>query len=164
MGIFPITIILAAFLCSIVAGFLFAFAIVTMPGIKCLNDSEFIRTFQVMDRVIQNNQPIFIWVWVGATVALLAATVLGLGQLNWDGKLLLAFAALIFLLGVQLPTLIVNVPLNNRLQALDVDRLDASALKAARESFEPDWNRWNMIQMAFASVASALLMVLLFRL
>lgn len=164
MGIFPIAIILAAFLCSIVAGFLFAFAIVIMPGIKCLKDREFIRAFQVVDGVIQDNKPIFILVWVGAAAALLAATVLGLGQLNWDGKLLLAFAALIFLLGVQLPTLIVNVPLNNRLQALDVDRLDASALNAARESFEAAWNRWNIIRTVFANLVSALLMVLLFRL
>jgi uncharacterized membrane protein len=36
MGIFPVIIILAAFLCSLVAGFLFAFAIVTMPGISGL--------------------------------------------------------------------------------------------------------------------------------
>ena len=53
--------ILATFLCSIVAGFLFAFWVVAMPGIRSLNDREFIRAFQVMDRVIQNNQPILCW-------------------------------------------------------------------------------------------------------
>ena len=51
MGIFQIALIGAAFLCSLVAGFLFAFAIVTMPGIRSLNDREFIRALQVMDRV-----------------------------------------------------------------------------------------------------------------
>ena len=61
MGVFQIAIILAAFLCSLVAGFLFAFAIVTMPGIRSLNDQEFLRAFQVMDRVIQNKQPLFIF-------------------------------------------------------------------------------------------------------
>jgi uncharacterized membrane protein len=164
MGIFPITLLVAAFLCSLVAGFLFAFAIVTMPGIKRLNDREFIQAFQVMDRVIQNNHPIFILVWVGSAVALVAAAALGIGQLNGDGRLLLSFAALIFLLGVQLPTLTVNVPLNNRLQALEVDRVDAIARKAARDSFEPCWNRWNSIRTVFASLTSALLMVVLFRL
>ena len=34
MGIFQIALILATFLCSLVAGFLFAFALVTMPGIR----------------------------------------------------------------------------------------------------------------------------------
>ena len=56
MGVVQIALILAAFLCSLVAGFLFAFAIVIMPGIGSLNDREFLRAFQVMDRVIQNNQ------------------------------------------------------------------------------------------------------------
>jgi uncharacterized membrane protein len=56
-GIFRIALILATSLCSLVAGFLFAFAIVVMPGIRSLNDREFIRAFQVMDGVIQNNHP-----------------------------------------------------------------------------------------------------------
>ncbi len=66
MGIFQIALILATFLCSLVAGFLFAFALVAMPGIRSLNDREFIRAFQVMDRVIQDNQPVFMLVWVGS--------------------------------------------------------------------------------------------------
>ena len=56
MGIFPIALIVATFLCSLVAGLVFVFAIVVMPGIESLNDREFIRAFQVIDRVIQNNQ------------------------------------------------------------------------------------------------------------
>jgi hypothetical protein len=31
-----------------------------IPGIKSLNDREFIRAFQVIDEVIQNNQPLFV--------------------------------------------------------------------------------------------------------
>ena len=57
MSILEIALILATFLCSLVAGFVFALAIVTMPGISTLDDREFIRAFQVMDKVIQNNQP-----------------------------------------------------------------------------------------------------------
>ena len=61
MGIFQIALIFATFLCSLVAGLPFVFALVVMPGIKSLNDREFIRAFQVMDGVIQNNQPILCW-------------------------------------------------------------------------------------------------------
>ena len=46
---FQIVLILATLLCSLVAGFLFAFATVVMPGIKTLNDREFIRAFQVIE-------------------------------------------------------------------------------------------------------------------
>ena len=162
MGIFQIALILATFLCSLVAGFLFAFAIVAMPGIGSLNDREFIRAFQVMDGVIQNNQPLFMVVWAGSVVALLISVVLGFGQLDGAGRLLIIFAALAYLLGVQLVTVIVNVPLNNRLQTLDVDDMDETTQKAARNDFEPRWNRWNSIRTVFASLASALLMILLF--
>ena len=72
-GIFQIALILATFLCSLVAGFLFAFAVVVMPGIGSLNDRDFLRAFQVMDHVIQNNQPIFMLVWVGSVVSLVTS-------------------------------------------------------------------------------------------
>jgi len=59
MEIFQVTLIVATFLCTLVTGFVFAFAVVVMPGLRTLNDGEFLRAFQVMDRVIQNNQPVF---------------------------------------------------------------------------------------------------------
>ena len=164
MGIFQIALFLATFLCSLVAGFLLAFALVVMPGIKSLNDREFIRAFQVIDRVIQNNQPIFMLVWVGSVVALVTSAVLGIGQLDGAGRLLIIFAALAYLLGVQLPTFTINIPLNNKLQTLDVDAMNETTQKAARKDFEPCWNLWNSIRTAFASLASALLIILLFRL
>ena len=164
MEIFQIPLILATFLCSLVAGFVFAFAVVVMPGIRSLNDREFIRAFQVMDRVIQNYQPIFMLVWVGSVVALVTSATLGIGQLDGAGRLLIIFAALAYLLGVQLPTFTINVPLNNKLQTLDVDAMNETTQKAARKDFEPRWNLWNSIRTAVASLASALLIILLFRL
>lgn len=164
MGIFQIVLILAAFLCSLVAGFVFAFAFVVMPGIRSLDNREFIRAFQVMDGIIQNNQPVFVFVWVGSIVAVVASAVLGFGQLDGVGRLLIVFAALTYLFGVQLPTFTINVPLNNKLQALDVDAMVETAQEAARKDFEPRWNRWNSSRTVFASLVSALLMVLLFRL
>jgi len=163
-GIFQIALILATFLSSLVAGLLFVFAIVVMPGIRSLNDREFIRAFQVIDGVIQNNQPIFMVVWVGSVVALVASAVLGIGQLDGAGRLLIIFAALAYLLGVQLPTVVINIPLNNKLQTLDVDAMNEISQKASRKDFEPRWNLWNSIRAAFASLASALLLILLFRL
>ncbi len=151
-GIFQIALILATFLCSLVAGFLFAFALVVMPGIRSLNDREFIRAFQVIDGVIQNNQPIFMLVWVGSVVALVTSAVLGIGQLDGAGRLLIIFATLAYLLGVQLPTVTINIPLNNKLQTLDVNAMNETTQKAARKDFEPRWNLWNSIRAAFASL------------
>ena len=51
--IFQFVLVLTTFLCSLVAGFLLAFAVVAMPGIKSLNDRDFLKAFQAMDRIIQ---------------------------------------------------------------------------------------------------------------
>ena len=161
---FQIVLILATLLCSLIAGFLFAFAIIVMPGIKTLNDPEFIRAFQVIDGVIQNNQPLFVAVWMGSVAASVVAAGLGFGQLDGTQRLLLIAAPIVYILGVQLSTFTINVPLNNRLQALNVDTMDEVALKAARMDFEPGWNRWNLVRTPFAGLVSVLMMILLFRL
>jgi len=158
---FQPTLLFATLLCALVAGFTLLFAIVVMPGIGTLQDREYLRAFQVMDRVIQDNQPLFIFVWVGSALALVVATVLGVGQLVGVERMILVVAAVAYLAGTQLPTVMINIPLNNSLQALNVESADAPTLKEMRQRFEPRWNRWNTIRTFFAILASALLMVLL---
>ena len=164
MAIFDIILILATFLCSLVAGFLFAFAIVMMPGIKSLNDRDFIRAFQVIDRVIQNSQWTFVVAWVGSVVALMASAVFGFSQLDKAEFLLIFSASLTYIFGVQIPTITINIPLNNKLQAIDVNAISEIEQKAARTAFESRWNLWNSIRTAFASLTSVFLITVLFRL
>jgi len=160
--IFKTVLVSATLLCSLVAGFLFAFAVVAMPGIGRLNDRSFIRAFQVIDGVIQDNQPIFMFVWVGSVVALVVAAVLGFSQIDVANRAILIATVIVYLLGVQLPTAQRNIPLNNRLQALEVDRMNDQQASNARTEFEDQWNRWNLIRTAVAiSVALALQLLLL---
>lgn len=163
MTLFHAVLMLAAFLCSLVAGFLFAFAVVVMPGIRHLDDATFIRAFQVMDRVIQANQPLFVLVWVGSVLATIATAVLGVWDLGGVDRLLGITAGLVYLLGVQVPTVAVNLPLNNELQKLDAGTMNETARRRARDDFAPRWNRWNAIRTACASIASILLLLLLLR-
>ena len=164
MTLFQVLVMLATFQCSLVAGFLFAFAVVIMPGITSLDDGGFIRAFQVIDRVIKNNQPLFMFVWVGSVLSLIAAAVWGLWALGGADRLLLIAAALVYLLCVQLPTATINIPLNNELQKVDPGTMSESMRKRARNDFEPRWNRWNAIRTASASLTSILLLILLLRL
>lgn len=158
-----VVLVLAAFLCSLVAGFLFAFAVVIMPGIRNLGDREFLRAFQAMDGVIQRGQPLFGLVWLGSVLTLVAGLALGAGQASGLEKLFLAIAGGVYLLGVQLPTFLVNIPLNNEVQALNLEEADAASCHSARERFEPRWNRWNAIRTALAVLASGMLVVFLTR-
>jgi uncharacterized membrane protein len=164
MEIFRVTLIVATFLCTLVAGFVFAFAVVVMPGIKNLGDGEFLRAFQVMDRVIQNNQPLFMLVWVGSMVALLGTAFLGFGQVDGTGRVLVIAAVLVYLFGVQLPTATINIPLNNTVQTLAIADMDETAQEAARREFESRWNYANVTRTVLASLVSVLLMILLLRL
>lgn len=164
MAVVKLALVFATLLCSLVAGFLFAFAVVVMPGITNLGDRDFLRTFREMDGVIQRGQPLFGLVWLGSVLALLIVLVLGIGQVIGLDRLLLALAGGVYLLGVQLPTFMVNIPLNNELQTLDLDGADESTWSSVRERFEPRWNRWNTVRTALAVLTSAILIVLLIRL
>ena len=153
----PIQVILAVsiLLCSLVAGLVFAFAIVIMPGIKSLPDREFLRAFVVMDRVIQNNHPMFMLVWLGSAVAVIVLAILSIWQLDETNRLLAIVLSAIYLLGVQLPTVTINIPLNNKLQSLNLDGMDDAGLSTARLGFEGRWTLWNSIRTVVATVVSA---------
>lgn len=164
MDLLRITLGLSTLLCSLVAGLVFAFTIVVMPGIKNLNDYEYLRVFKGIDTVIQNSQPIFVFVWLGSILTLITTAILGTVQLDGVDRLVLlvAFAAYVF--GVQLPTFIVNVPLNNLLQLQDLNNMTELALHEARMNFEVRWIQWNTIRTLFGILSSGLLIVLSIRL
>jgi uncharacterized membrane protein len=164
MGIFELTLIAATLLCALVAGFVFAFAAVVMPGLGTLDHGNFLRAFRAIDRVIQNNQPVFLLVWIGSVVVLLASAVLGFGQLDGTGRVLMVAAVLVYLFGVQLPTVAVNVPLNNTVQTLRIDGMDETAIGAARQTFESRWIYWNVVRTVLASLVLVLLLIVLIRL
>ncbi len=164
MQILEPVLILATLLCSLVAGLVFSFAVVVMPGIRELGDRDFLRAFQVIDGVIQRSQPLFMLAWVGSIVAVLASLLMGVWQLEGTARSLLLAAGSIYLLLVQLPTFAINVPLNNQLQALDLAAAGDAAVGEARRRFEPRWLLWNWIRTGCAILTSTLLLTLLLQL
>ena len=164
MGVFETTLIAATLLCSLVAGFVLAFAVVVMPGLQHFNDRDFLRAFKLIDGVIQNNQPVFMLVWIGSIVSLVTAALLGLWHLQGTDRSLLFVATVAYLVGVQVSTFTINVPLNNQLQVMDLDAATDTEIETAKGAFEPRWNRWNTIRTTVATLVSGVLLVLLFRL
>ena len=160
-ALFEMVLITATLSCSLVAGFLLSFAIVVMPGLHNLDDSGFVGTFRKIDLVIQNRQPLFILMWVGSLVSLVVAAGMGLTRLDGPWHLLVAGTALTSILGVHLPTLLVNVPLNDHLQALRIEELGAAELRSERLGFESRWNRWNTFRTVAAILVSLQLIVML---
>jgi uncharacterized membrane protein len=164
MDLLTVGLIGSALLCSLVAGIVLAFACVIMPGIRRLGDHDFLQSFKAMDRVIQDNQPVFMLVWVGSVLVLVVTAALGLWRLDGVDRILIIAATVIYLVGVQLPTATVNIPLNNQLQAQELGSLSEASLDDARTVFEARWVRWNLIRTVFAVLTSVLLITLAVRL
>ena len=87
-----------------------------MPGFSKLNDKEFLRAFQVTDRVIQNNQPLFMLTWVGSIISVLSVIAISIFSLGLSEAWTIVVVGLIYLLGVQGITISVHLPLNNHIQ------------------------------------------------
>jgi uncharacterized membrane protein len=161
LDIFSISLILSILLCSLVAGLVFGFAVVVMPGISGLSDRDFLVSFKHMDGIIQNNQAVFILVWVGSVVAIIATMVLGVQNLAASQTNLLGLAIAFYLLGVQLPTACFNIPLNNELQNKNMMVMEGTELTIFRSKFETNWNFWNRFRLVNAVVSVTIMLFVL---
>ena len=157
-----IYLVLAVLTCSLVTGFIFTYAVVVMPGFSKLDDKEFLRAFQVTDRVIQNNQPLFMLTWVGSIISVLSVIVISLLSLGLSEAWKLIVVGLVYLLGVQGITISIHLPLNNRIQAIDINNMNNQLLNEERTKFEKRWNYFNKIRtfIAFFTSLSFLLILI----
>lgn len=158
MTLSTLVLLVATLLVALTTGIVYAFTVVVMPGLQARPDREFLAGFKAMDRIIQNNAPLFLLVWAGSIVLVLAASVLNANTLTGAPRWLLFASVAMYLLGVHLPTVAVNIPLNNRLQAADLDTLDSDGLQSVRAAFEMPWVFWNRVRTVFGVMTTALLL------
>ena len=163
MDLFQLALMSSILLCSLVAGLLFGFAIVVMPGIAKLNDSAYLSAFKHMDGIIQNNQPLFILAWAGSMLSVMVTFILGMLNLIGTEMYLLMLASFLYFIGVQWPTFRINIPLNNSVQGLNLESLDESEAALSRVAFEIPWNRWNRVRTVNAVLTVSILLLLLSR-
>ncbi|MEL0342958.1 MAG: DUF1772 domain-containing protein [Deltaproteobacteria bacterium] len=162
MTIFIGFLIVSILLCALVTGFIFTYAVVVMPGFAKLDDRDFIRAFQVTDGVIQNNQPLFMLAWVGSIVSVVATMILGFIEHHGIERWTVIAIGFVYLLGVQGITIRVHLPLNNRLQRLEIDEMDPESLSKERNKFETRWNYFNNIRTLIAFAVSFSLMLFIY--
>ena len=150
MDILDISLFFSILLSALVTGFILTYAIVIMPGLSNFDDKEFIKVFQVTDGIIQNNQPIFILIWVGSIVSVLSTiitSILTLGMLNaW----LIIFVGVVYLLVVRGITISIHLPLNKSIQNIDINSSNSETLSKMRKSLETKWNYFNNVRTVVA--------------
>ena len=150
MEILNISLFFSTLLCSLVTGFILTYAIVVMPGLSKLDDKEFIKAFQVTDGIIQNNQPIFILIWVGSIISVLITIIISIFTLGILEGWKIIFVSLVYLIGVQAITIIIHLPLNRRIQKIDINSTNLQSLNEERKNFETKWNYFNNIRTVIA--------------
>jgi len=161
MDLLDVALIFSILSCSLVGGFIFTYAIVVMPGLSSLSDKDFLRAFQVTDAIIQDNQPLFMFTWVGSMVAIFMMIVVSSVRVELAEAWLIVLISVAYLVGVQGITAAFHIPLNNHIQNLIIENLNDETLADERLKFEAKWNFFNYIRTGIALSVSFLLLIIL---
>ena len=161
MSLFSILLLISTLLCTLATGFILTYAIVVMPGLAKLEDKEFVRAFQVTDKIIQNNQPAFMLIWVGSIISVVAMMISAfLSPESTITPLIIAVGA-VYLIGMQGLTIFIHIPLNNHIQKLKINELNDQLIQEQRGLFEHRWNYYNRIRTVIGVSVSLSLMGIL---
>ncbi|MBL7711826.1 MAG: DUF1772 domain-containing protein [Chitinophagaceae bacterium] len=145
---------LTALFTGLIAGLFFAYSFSVVPGLGRLSDEAYLRAMQSINRAIQN--PFFFTPFFAALLLLpLSAARAG----DAGKKRLLRAGAVVYTGGVMAVTIFGNVPLNNTVEAMQLQNMSLPELRAQRLAFEDPWNRLNLVRTLCASAAFTLVLL-----
>ncbi len=133
---------------SLIGGSLFAFSTFIMAALKRLPDAEGIRAMQQINKTVFT--PWFMVPFFGTGLVSVGAVVLALMNTDQSWWIGMASAGALYAIGVFLVTAFGNVPLNNRLDAMQAD--GAAAAEFWR-TYLVVWTRWNHVRVAASILA-----------
>jgi uncharacterized membrane protein len=139
---------------GLIAGLMYAYSCSINPGLGRLNDLEYLRAMQSINRAILN--PLFFMTFMGTLILLPVST-----WLSYDSAHFWYFlaATIIYAIGVFGVTIGGNVPLNEALDKFNIGTASPDQLALQRSLFEQKWNMFHVIR-TVANVSSALLAIL----
>jgi uncharacterized membrane protein len=144
----------AAVGCALVAGLMFAFSTSVMPALGRRPDTEGIAAMQAMNSAILN--PLFGLVFGGTAVLCLVLAVTAPFTTDQSHATLRAIGGVLYVVGTFGLTMVVNVPMNNALDALD----PASGAGASYwRTYLRLWTAWNHLRALLGTAASVLLIL-----
>jgi len=126
------------------AGLFYAWSISVTPGLARIDNTSYLQAFQAMNRAILT--PLFFLAFFGM-VLLLPLLSYNLFRNDPGNQFLFVIIATFFyFIGVMGVTIFGNVPLNNTLESLQVEKMTAEQMAIFRQGFESKWNRLNYIR------------------
>ena len=151
-----IILITTTLLTGLLAGVFFTWTNAITPGIGRLNDVEYLRAFQHMNRTILN--PLFYLVII-SPLLLSPLSAYFYKSSNYIMFWLLVGASLFYFLGVFVITMLGNIPLNKMLDNLQLSTISLEDAKIFRDKYEVRWNNFHLIR-TITSTTSFLLLIL----
>ncbi len=146
---------LSTILTGLSAGLFYPWAVSVNPGTRQVLDMTYLETMQSINREILN--PAFFLIFFGSliTLAIVSFQQYGSGMAFW-----LSLGALVtYLIGTFGVTSFGNVPLNNMLDAINLQNLSAVELADLRQQYEPKWNWLHMIRTVFSVISFILILL-----
>jgi uncharacterized membrane protein len=146
---------------GLLAGIFFTWANAITPGIGRLDDINYLRAFQNMNRTILN--PLFFVVVLSPLILSFATAYLYKSHHSYIFWLLLA-SAILYFAGVFLVTVMGNIPLNELLEKTDLTNISLEDARSLRDKFELKWNNLHLIRTITSTLSFLLLIIVcLFR-
>lgn len=145
--------VVAIVLAGLFAGLFATFSYAVMPGLRRTDDATFAHAMREINVAILN--PALGVVFGGSVLASIAAAIVGFDD---EGARWWLVAGAVLVLAAGAVTMVVNVPMNDRLLA-GVDAGEPAA--SVREAFEAPWVRWNLVRTVLSTAGFAALVMAL---
>lgn len=152
-----IVMALATISTGLMAGLFFAWSFSVNNGLANVGDILFIKTFQSMNKSIQN--PFFSITFLGAAFLISWALYLNSDDTSSFTFLCLLAATVVYLIGSVGVTFLANLPLNESLDAFDADTASSEDIIYQRRTFEKKWNLLNTTRTISSLLAFVLLVI-----
>ncbi len=134
-------------------GFFYAWVCSTMWGLDTAAPETAIAAMQAMNGSVRNG--VFAPAFFATPLVSLLTAGLCLGTASKRAALYFALAAVTYLLGGLILTMLVNVPMNENLAAIQLP-LSTSAASQIWAEYSGEWQFWNQIRTAFSAIALVL--------
>ena len=147
-------LVFAALGSGMMAGLFCSFSGFIMQALGEISPDRGIAAMQSINRVIV--KPAFLMVFLGTGVASILALAMGWQQFDPASLAWIAAGGTIYIVGSIVVTMAFNVPLNNRLAAVDPGHGDGTQMW---ETYLQKWTRWNHVR-SVATIASTLCLII----
>ena len=152
-----VLLVITTLFAGLIAGLFYSWSISVTPGLAKLGDENYLSSFQSMNRAIIN--PVFLIVFMGLAILLILLSYFSYNSPTPVQFWYILSAAVLYLVGVMLVTFLGNIPLNNSLEALQINSMNVEQMASFRLGFESKWNTLNTIRTICSSLSFLSLVV-----